>query len=283
LWGKDRENIKTLYNSQVDFVHPLKFSDSSIRDFIRSKVDSVKNCIQTKDVINDKWIVVTTINSPTEAIKKLTQQVGWQVVVVGDEKTPKDWNLPNCIFLSPEIQESLGYKIVKVLPWNHYCRKNIGYLYAIQHGASIIYETDDDNLLKGPLTFLPEQSEIKLYKTNAITVNPYRYFGQSDVWPRGYPLENILKIEPEAFISTPVFASIQQGLVDNDPDVDAIFRLTHGDLVFFNNRDPVGLPEGVFCPFNSQNTLFHHSAFLGLLLPMTTTFRVCDIWRSYVT
>jgi hypothetical protein len=34
-------------------------------------------------------------------------------------------------------------------------------------------------------------------------------------------------------------------------------------------------------PFNSQNTLFHYEAFWGLLLPITPTSRVCDIWRGY--
>ena len=35
------------------------------------------------------------------------------------------------------------------------------------------------------------------------------------------------------------------------------------------------------CPWNSQNTLFERDALWGLLIPVTTTFRVCDIWRSY--
>ena len=39
----------------------------------------------------DKWIVVTTIQSPTEPVKKLAQMPGWRMVVVGDKKTPKNW------------------------------------------------------------------------------------------------------------------------------------------------------------------------------------------------
>jgi hypothetical protein len=35
------------------------------------------------------------------------------------------------------------------------------------------------------------------------------------------------------------------------------------------------------CPFNSQNTVFLQEALWGLLLPVTTTMRVCDIWRGY--
>ena len=41
--------------------------------------------------LHDKWIVVTSINSPTEDVKKLAAIEGWKVVVVGDTKTPADW------------------------------------------------------------------------------------------------------------------------------------------------------------------------------------------------
>jgi hypothetical protein len=34
-----------------------------------------------------------------------------------------------------------------VLPWNHFGRKNIGYLYAILHGATTVWDFDDDNIL----------------------------------------------------------------------------------------------------------------------------------------
>jgi len=63
--------------------------------------------------------------------------------------------------------------------------------------------------------------------------------------------------------------------------VDAIHRLTKHLPVQFTSGDSIVLPKGTFSPFNSQNTLFHYSGFWGLLIPMTTTFRVCDIWRGY--
>lgn len=37
----------------------------------------------------------------------------------------------------------------------------------------------------------------------------------------------------------------------------------------------------VFCPFNSQNTLFQFDALWALLLPVSTTSRVSDVWRGY--
>lgn len=47
-------------------------------------------------------------------------------------------------------------------------RKNIGYLYAIQHGATEVYETDDDNELKSPETLrLPTFEGMEYYVYNA--------------------------------------------------------------------------------------------------------------------
>lgn len=41
--------------------------------------------------MHEKWIVLTTINAPTDDVKKLADIEGWKVVVVGDTKTPVDW------------------------------------------------------------------------------------------------------------------------------------------------------------------------------------------------
>ncbi|XP_071086547.1 uncharacterized protein [Haliotis cracherodii] len=126
-----------------------------------------------------------------------------------------------------------------------------------------------------------------LYKGEKL-FNPYHHFGQPTLWPRGYPLgsvgENITLEYELNHWKTP---SIQQGVVNGDPDVDALFRLTrkqtHSQLnVTFDDRAPPAIvPAGVFSPFNSQNTLFLYDALWALLIPTTTTFRVCDIWRGY--
>ena len=67
-------------------------------------------------------------------------------IVVGDTKSPKEFNLEGCDFYSIERQQSLNFELAKALPVNHYARKNLGYLIAISRGAKIIIETDDDNL-----------------------------------------------------------------------------------------------------------------------------------------
>ena len=81
--------------------------------------------------------------------------------------------------------------------------------------------------------------------------------------------------------------TVYQGLASGDPDVDAIFRLTRVakdnrlNVTFDNLAPPVGLPPGTFCPFNSQLTFYTYDVFWALFLPISVTFRVCDIWRSY--
>ena len=230
----------------------------------------------------EQWIVVTTIQYPTPALEKLAALPDWHMVVVADKKTPCDWHLDNCEFLSVEDQQKLPYEIVQHLPWNHYSRKNIGYLYAIEHGARVIYETDDDNIIMGDsITYLPVHAPTMHCCTKSHAINPYEYFGQSSVWPRGYPLSHITKKIPVEYEEQTSCVPIQQGVVNSDPDVDAIFRLTHGAETTFEEKPALSLPRNTLCPFNSQNTLFHQEAFWGLLLPITTSFRVCDIWRSY--
>ena len=105
-------------------------------------------------------------------------------------------------------------------------RKNLGYLWAIQHGATEIYETDDDNELITP--DLPSFEGLQLYtynSTNRTVVNPYAYFGYPGIWPRGYPLDQIMDShKPDYFSRIGAQPLILQGLADKDPDVDAIFR-----------------------------------------------------------
>ena len=52
------------------------------------------------------------------------------------------------VFLSYEDQVKMSSNLVKRLPWNSFGRKNIGYLYAIAQGAKVIFDFDDDNIIK---------------------------------------------------------------------------------------------------------------------------------------
>jgi len=250
-----------------------------------------------------QWIVITSINYPTQSIRLFAQLHDWNVLVVADVDTPVDWFKNdaklNVVFLSMHQQQTLDFDMVDVLPTHNYARKNLGYLCAIQCGANIIYETDDDNSLIIPDQLSLLSSNDLLNVSEAIAsigsnyanfVNPYAYFGRPDIWPRGYPLRAIRDAQSNEFynVRQPGFVVhgwIQQSLADLDPDVDAIYRLTQhrniGHVKFNAFPDAITIPARTFVPFNTQNTFYMYEAFWGLLLPFTTSFRVCDIWRGY--
>ncbi len=57
--------------------------------------------------------------------------------------------------------------------------------------------------------------------------------------------------------------------------------MTIGKIKFDKDQLPIVLQPYTYSPYNTQNTITYYEAFWGLYLPVTTTFRVCDIWRSY--
>ena len=98
------------------------------------------------------WAVVTTINPPTDAILDVAALPGWSIVIVGDTSTPQ-YNIsqPNVHFLSAADQKQLAAPyadFAALLPWRHFGRKNLGYLYAVLHGAAAVWDFDDDNAMK---------------------------------------------------------------------------------------------------------------------------------------
>ncbi|KAF8371357.1 hypothetical protein PRIPAC_77786, partial [Pristionchus pacificus] len=278
--------------------------NTSLQQTSSITLDSKQKWIQPSKNTS-KWIVVTSIQSPTEDVKRLASYPDWTLVVVGDEKTSDDWNLPDVHYLSLETQAAMGFGSVQRLPTKSYTRKNAGYLYAIANGAEWIYDTDDDNK---PFGKGLEQFEYSMNSSRGLRFvadgetnstiqdtlfNPYRHFGRPDIWPRGFPLEHIKNHDHRdgsyRLCHEHRPPAVQQGIVQKDPDVDAIYRLLHAeptsglDESFNQFAPPVILAPGTYAPWNSQNTLFSRSAFFGLFLPTTVAFRVTDIWRSYFT
>lgn len=248
----------------------------------------------------DKWVVITTINYPTEHVKYMRNSLNdWCIVVLGDRKTPVDWFYEKIVYLSlnDQLQMSKKFKLIDKIPQNSYLRKIVGYLYAMEHGARVIYETDDDNSARDALTgFKFDQFdglERDCREEESIFINPYSYFGQTSIWPRGYPLEDISENNPPTncshrFVRVKQVPLIQQGLVNGDPDMDAIYRLTRKQnsrllYVEFDRMAPkLVLNRGQYAPINSQNTYFHYDSFWTLLFPLNVTFRECDIFRGYI-
>ena len=114
--------------------------------------------------------------------------------------------------------------------------------------------------------------------------NVYTHFSNAKIWPRGLPLECINdSFQHKSALDTPAQfdCPIQQHLADGDPDVDAVYRLTNiGDIKF--KSETIILADGTFCPFNSQNTIWWSEAYPLLYLPSFVSFRMTDIWRSFI-
>lgn len=232
-------------------------------------------------------IVVTSIASPNKALRELAQgcsEKGYHFIVIGDKASPTDFHIDGCDFYNLERQRETGLKLAQLAPIRHYARKNIGYLLAIRNGASIIIETDDDNI-PCPQFWAARQRIQKLAVIqNSGWVNIYQYFSHQNIWPRGFPLSH-LHNQPPAYHSLNrlnIDCPIQQGLADDNPDVDAVYRLVLPLPQTFRKDRRVALAAGCWCPFNSQNTTWFNDAFKLLYLPSYCSFRTTDTWRSFI-
>ncbi|RKS45124.1 uncharacterized protein DUF288 [Gillisia mitskevichiae] len=231
-----------------------------------------------------KSIIITSIFDPTEAIKAFAQLKDYNLIVIGDKKSPENWSCENVTYLSVNDQNKLNFQILKFLPYDHYSRKMIGYLLAIKNNADFIIDTDDDNIPKENWSFPQFNYEYDCIKKNIGFVNVYQLFTKQKIWPRGLPLNLINKeYNFNDMISLKnCNVGIWQGLADEDPDVDAIYRLTSDTPCYFEERKPIVLSAGTICPFNTQNTMIIKQLFPLLYLPTFVTFRFTDILRGLV-
>lgn len=278
------------------FRHELKF---------QSLPDSNTYIQPPGDIICEQWCVVTTINEPTEAVLQHAKfKPDWCLIVVGDIKSPENYHIPSCdtcVYLDKHAQieylklfEEFGNRT----PWNHFGRKNVGYLYAIHHGAQRIWDFDDDNQLIGKMIEFPnhhDHVEIVHLSQHGIIINPYIHMNASTfpIWPRGFPIQDVREKTLFNFNThklshlLDISIVVLQSLADHDPDVDAIYRMTQPIPVVFQphhdkKRNILIIPQTTFVPINAQSCLFDIDAFWMLLLPVSIHGRVSDIWRGYL-
>ncbi len=237
----------------------------------------------------NKSLVITSIaNDKLKVLHTFAEECtnrNIQFIMIGDTKSPSEFHINGCDFWSVDRQLTLDSKFAKICPTKHYARKNIGYIIAMQNGTEELVETDDDNLPRAE--FWNETSKIiqavDIKETGWINV--YKYFSNKFIWPRGLPLEELQKETPSlsSFETKAITCPIQQGLADENPDVDAVYRLAYPlPLNFEKTGKPVALGNNAWSPFNSQNTYWYKEAFPLLYLPAYCSFRMTDIWRSYV-
>lgn len=234
----------------------------------------------------NRSLVITSISSPSDVLKSYASESvirNIDFILIGDTKSPNTFEIYGCDFWNIDQQKTLKFNIINLLQEQHYARKNIGYLLAMQRGADIIIETDDDNIPYENFWQLSNYQYTTYCIENNGWTNIYKYFApHTHIWPRGFPIELIKTNFSIKKIIKKVYCPIQQGLVNNNPDVDSIYRLTSSLPITFDTTIPLALGDKTWCPFNSQNTIWFKNIFPLLYLPSFCSFRMTDIWRSFV-
>lgn len=309
----------------ISFYFQNKFEERKIPS-LNSRLQADQNDPNIKRLCH-QWGVVTTVHAPDASISRVSNLKGWCLVIVGDSTTPDEEyadlaSKDNVYYLSESYQRKylLVSAFVQMIPFKSFARKNIGYLFAVGHGAKILFDFDDDNILlqledgetipppfrlqdlNSGRTMLLKFTEKRYSEIRTpLAFNPYIYMGASHSfsWPRGFPIDKLQDNFAEWSKANSTvkqlggdmpFSNIGviQSLCNGDPDNDAVFRMTrhHSTKFSFDKSKsalPLLIPLNKYSPYNAQATTHFYSVFWGLYLPITVSGRVTDIWRSYVT
>lgn len=233
---------------------------------------------------DSRVIVTTTINAPTEALRKFDEMPGWNLVVIGDKKTPTDFQLKNGTYVSPDEQEKYHKKLSDELGWNTIRRRNFGFLMARDMNADIVATVDDDNIPLddwGKDVFVGQEIEVNYYETDLPCFDPIGATNYPHLWHRGFPLQLLTSRDYSNKSTKKVKVDVQGDFWNGDPDIDAVCRLEHGpDCTFDDSCFPLAANKP--SPFNSQNTfLAGHVLRDYFMVPFVG--RMDDIWGSYHT
>lgn len=228
-------------------------------------------------------IITTTINSPTEALYKFSSLSDWDLIIIGDLKTPhKEYETSNkWIYIHPEEQEKNYPLLSSLIGWNCIQRRNIGLLYAYKNNYDIIATIDDDNIPYenwGQNCSVNKTINIDIYNTNQEVFDPLFATNRPEIWHRGFPLELVKKREIDSKTIEQRKILVQADLWDGEADVDALERLSLNTNGKFNTLSFYG--SNKISPFNSQNTFLSKEIIPDYFL-FPHIGRLDDIWASY--
>lgn len=229
-----------------------------------------------------KIIVTTTINAPTKAIRLFDAMTDWQLVVIGDLKTPPDYRLERGLYVDPASQTKYDPALSEAIGWNCIQRRNFGLLMAYDMGAEIVAVIDDDNVPLpgwGEQLMVGREIEVDYYETTLSVFDPIGATNHRELWHRGYPLQLIPKRNYEAKTRKRVRPDVQADFWNGDPDIDAICRMEHAPFCKFDDAFfPISSNRPA--PFNSQNTFLSREVLQHYFL-FPAIGRMDDIWAAY--
>lgn len=229
-----------------------------------------------------KYIVCTSINEPTTAIKKFDSMPGWKLIVVGDLKTPPNYKLLNGLYLDPKLQEEMYPQLSNLLGWNTIQRRNIGYLYAYKAGAELIATVDDDNIPFenwGKQILTGREMNATEFLSNNDAFDPLTPTNYNYLWHRGFPIQMLTERNYTSIENSKITPDVQADFWNGDPDIDAICRMQFQPNCNFSDEQFPFFSKA-FSPFNSQNTFLTRKVLTDYFL-FPFIGRMDDIWASY--
>jgi hypothetical protein len=205
----------TFYDIEIDSNHlyskkviPYNYSLGDIhqninwRDKIHKFLTQVSPHFQNRSVCANHWGVAVDV---TESVLRTRKQLSnWCIVVVVGDQQYTGRVGGNIFFLNKTVRYQLAeisafYKESLLLPNDLYAvLKNLGYLWAIFHQATTIWDFDNIdgavlNTSALQLSLNEKVETLKILNYNSTLFNPYAFYIQkpSLVWSRGYPFRSI--------------------------------------------------------------------------------------------
>lgn len=260
-------------------------------------------------------IVVTTISKAellTEYVHNIEVNGHSDVafITIGDMKTPHDANktISDQIIdqgFDSEYWDPIEQKkwmtqfrnLNKIIPWNSDCRRNIGFLRAIEKGAEMVISIDDDNYVGNDdfyryHSIVGKRQTLSTVRSNTRWFNPCSMLktdNNSIIYSRGFPFSKRYK-EKYTFTQTTGKVAMNMGLWISDPDVDAVTHLANPTKIdaIKEEINSIMLSPLTFSPINTQNTAFHRDVLpCYYYIPMNANLkglkidRYGDIWSGF--
>jgi hypothetical protein len=235
-------------------------------------------------------IVVTTIYEPVfiegylQNLKKYEREKEVRIIIIPDKKTPPSVSQVSLnakvrgfdvVCPSLEKQESFLAALGLpggFIPYNTDNRRNIGFLMALEWGCDVLISIDDDNFCLPDIDFVGEHLCVgnsfdgKVVKTSDGWFNICSMLESNlpiPIYPRGFPysarsIDRQISMTDMGSSRKPV--AINAGLWLDDPDVDALSRLSLNPKTLSSKSESVILGDTVWSPINTQNTALTREA-----------------------
>ena len=225
-------------------------------------------------------ILTTTINAPTDAIRKFDALPDWHLIVVGDKRTPA-YKLERGRFIPWQEVESLYPELVKLVGWN--CTqlgRMVGFLEARKHSPKLVATIDDDcNPYPGwpGDIYVGRCVSAEAYLCKQEVFNPFLCAGYRHP-PRGFPPQ----LRPLGYESSPrqLNVLVQENFWDGEIDYDACWRVHGSTYEVCTCKEPFW--SNGMSPVNTQNTIIDGSVLRDYCGELPFVGHVSDIWAGYL-